>query len=186
MIYESLSCLAKEMNEYLRARLKINEDKIIISGIVNQDGTVAIQGENKVVLLLLNIEREPFAKNYNLSAQQNKVSTGIMNSVSINLYIMFAAYFSNSNYAEALRFISFVIDFLQQKSVFTKQNAPTLDENIEKLMFEIESLSAERLNNIWATIGAKYMPSVVYKMRMITYTGSSITELRPVVSQLDN
>jgi len=184
MIYESLSCVVREMNEHLRAQLKVNEDKVIISALVNQDGSVAIAGENKLVLTLLNIEKETYGKSINTPAHLNKVSSSAANAVNINLLIMFAAYFSSNNYGEALRFISFAISFFQQRNVFTRQNTPSLDGSIEKLVFEIENISSERLNNIWATVGAKYMPSVVYKMRMITFAGSAITELRPVIGEL--
>jgi hypothetical protein len=186
MIYESLSSVAKEMNEYLRVRLKVNEDKVIISGIVNQDGTVAIQGENKVVLTLLNVEKESYGKNISIPAGVSKVSSAPVSVVNINLLIMFSAYFSNNNYGEALRFISFVITFFQQKNVFTNQNTPALDRGIDKLIFEIENMSAERLNNVWATIGGKYMPCVIYKMRMITFAGDAINELRPVIAELNS
>ena len=57
MIYEALSCLTDEINEYFRNKLRINEDKAVLSGIVNQDGTIAIQGENKIVITLVNIEK---------------------------------------------------------------------------------------------------------------------------------
>lgn len=184
MIYESLFCVAKEMNEFMRAQLRINEDKVLISGIVNQDGSVAVQGENKVLLTLLNIEKETYGKNNMLPAQISKVSGAAVNALNINLLIMFSAYFNGNNYAEALRFVAFVISFLQQKNVFTSQNTPGLDAGIEKLVFEIENLSTERLNNTWATIGAKYMPSVYYKMRMVTFSGFAITELRPVIGEL--
>ena len=50
MIYEALSCLVDEINEHFRIRLKVSEDKVSLSAIVNQDGTIAIQGENKVFI----------------------------------------------------------------------------------------------------------------------------------------
>jgi hypothetical protein len=186
MIYESLSCVVREMNEHLRAQFKVNEEKVIISGIVNQDGSVAISGENKLVLTLLNIEKETYGRTSVTPVHMQKVSSPATTSVNLNLLVLFAAYFSSNNYGEALRFLSFAIAFFQQRNVFTVQNTPSLDSSIEKLVFEIENISAERLNNIWATIGAKYMPSVVYKMRMITFAGSSITELRPVIGELNS
>jgi hypothetical protein len=174
------------MNEHLRAQLRVNEDKVIISGLVNQDGSVAIAGENKLVLTLLNIEKEVYGKSVNMPVHLNKVSSSAANAVNINLFIMFSAYFSSNNYGEALRFLSFAISFFQQRNVFTGQNTPSLDGSIEKLVFEMENISTERLNNIWATLGAKYMPSVIYKMRMITFAGSAITELRPVIGELNS
>jgi hypothetical protein len=105
--------------------------------------------------------------------------------LNINLYVLFSAYFSAGNYSEALRFLSFVMGYLQQKNVFNRSNTPQLDSHIVKLVFEIENLSMERMNNVWATIGAKYMPSVLYKMRMLTIDGSVVREYRPVVSGVE-
>lgn len=57
MIYEALTCLFDEMNKYFRNRLKLNEQRVILSSLINQDGTVAIQGENKIVVTLINVEK---------------------------------------------------------------------------------------------------------------------------------
>jgi hypothetical protein len=42
------------------------------------------------------------------------------------------------------------------------------------------------MNNVWAALGAKYMPSVIYKMRMLTIDGSIIREFRPEISGIQN
>ena len=89
--------------------------------------------------------------------------------------VLFSAYFKPGNYTEALRFLSFVIAYFQYKNVFTRANTPQLDAGIDKLIFEMANISPEQLNNIWASLGAKYMPSVVYKMRMVTI--DSVTEI---------
>lgn len=173
MIYEALSCLTDEINVYFRSKLKINEDKAILSGILSADGTLAIREENKVIITLVNVEKETAAGNGSVP------NTALP--LYINLYVLFAAYFSAGNYPESLRFLSFVMGYLQQKSVFNRSNTPQLNSQIVKLMFEMENLSTERMNNIWATLGAKYMPSVLYKMRMLTIDGSTVREYRPVI-----
>jgi hypothetical protein len=183
MIYESLSCLTDEINEHFRNRLKITEDVAILSGIVNQDGTVAIQGENKIIITLVNIEKEITGKNNGARITGGSL-TNQSPSLNINLDILFSAYFKSSNYTEALRFLSFVIAYFQYKNVFTQANTPKLDKGIDKLIFEMATLSPEQLNNIWASLGAKYMPSVIYKMRMLTFDESIIKEFRPVVSNV--
>jgi hypothetical protein len=179
MIYEALTCLTEEINEYFRNKLKVSDERIILSGIVNQDGTVAIQGENKVVLTLINVEKEPVVR---INASSGRLGGSASPPTSINLYILFSAYFSGNNYSEALRFISFIIGFLQEKNVFTSSNTPRLDDSIEKLSVEMETVGSEKLNNIWATLGAKYMPSVLYKMRMLTYDGANVKEYRPLIT----
>lgn len=180
MIYEALTCITEEISEFFRTKLRINEEKIVLSGLINQDGTVAIQGENKVIVTLVNIEKEPAVKG--AAGGAAKTFSNSSTPVSINLYVLFSAYFSSANYPEALRFLSFVIAFLQDKAVFSQSNTPRLDESIEKLSFELESVGSEKMNNIWSTLGAKYMPSALYKIRMLTYDSLSIKEYRPVVS----
>jgi hypothetical protein len=183
MIYETLSCITEVINSHFSRQLHVNEDKVILSGIVNQDGSIAIQGENKVLVTLINIEKEAIGKStpgYNTGMVQAKT----LQPVCINLYVLFSAYFTGNNYAESLRFISFIIAFFQSRNVLTPGNTPSMDTRIDKLVFEMESMGAERLNNVWATLGAKYMPSVVYKMRMLTFDESIISEYRPTASDI--
>ena len=75
--------------------------------------------------------------------------------------------------------------YLQQKNVFNRSNTPQLNSDIVKLVFEMENLSTERMNNVWSTLGAKYMPSVMYKMRMLTIDGSIVREYRPAVNGVE-
>jgi len=180
MIYEALSCLTDEINEYFRNKLRISEDKVVLSGLIGQDGAVAIQGENKIAITLVNIERE----NSGGAVGSSFVSkSGAMH---VNLYVLFSAYFSSNNYPEALRFLSFIIAYFQYKNVFTSSNTPRLDKGIDKLVFEMATITPEQLNNVWGSLGAKYMPSVIYKMRMLTFDESIIKEYRPVVSGIDS
>lgn len=185
MIYDALLCITEEINEYFSAKLKINEDKVVLSGIINQDGTIAAPGENKILLTLINIERENIGKS---NAVRNSMKTGAHTSAAMNihLYVLFSAYFGGNNYAEALRFLSFIISYLQNKSVFTKSNTPKMGDNLEKLIFEMENLPAERLNSVWATLGAKYMPSVCYKVRMLVFDELVIREFRPAIQEITN
>jgi hypothetical protein len=115
-------------------------------------------------------------------------SIGIKKSpeLTVNLYVLFSAYFSNGNYPESLRFISFIIAFFQQKGAFNRVNTPRLDPEIDKLIFEMASISPEQLNNVWGCLGAKYMPSVIYKVRMLTYNNNIIREIRPLVSGVES
>ncbi|MGH2643512.1 MAG: DUF4255 domain-containing protein [Chitinophagaceae bacterium] len=181
MILEALSCVIEDINEHFRNKLKISEEKVILSGIVNQDGTLAVQSENKLLVTLINIENDTYGK----SSREKNSSTVLSSSpsgVNINLYLLFSAYFSSNNYPESLRFLSFIIAYFQNKDVFTRSNTPRMDSRIEKLNFKIENIGMERLNNVWTTLGAKYMPSIIYKMRMLTFDESIVREYRPLIS----
>lgn len=39
---------------------------------------------------------------------------------------------------------------------------------VEELIFDLNTLTMQDLNNMWGILGSKYLPSVMYKMRMIT------------------
>ena len=68
------------------------------------------------------------------------------------------------------------------KPVFTHSNTPALDNKIDKLSFEMMDLSMDALSNLWSSLGAKCMPSVVYKMRMLTFDDTFVREFRPDIS----
>ncbi|WP_316815103.1 DUF4255 domain-containing protein [Pedobacter nyackensis] len=180
MIYACLNCLADEMNAFFKSRLKIHEDKVVVSAIVNQNGSIAVQGENKVLITLVNVVRDTNMKREGLSAAGLSANTA--KPICVQLHLMISCYFSDSNYPEALRFLSFAIGFLQEKNVFDHTNTPRMDKDLEKLIFEMESVEPERLSNIWSVLGAKYMPSVLYKVRLIIYDSNKVSEYRPVVT----
>ena len=81
MIYEVLQTLTDNLNIYFRTKLKIQEDKAELSAIVNQDGSIALQSENKVLVTLLNIEREPFSASGQIVGRQK---------LSLNLLVIFS------------------------------------------------------------------------------------------------
>ena len=96
---------------------------------------------------------------------------------------MVGASFDSKLNKEALKFLSAAISFFQHKKVFTPVDTPSLDSSIDKVIFEIVNLDYKDLSSVFGTLGAKYMPSVMYKMRMVTieedgmdYTAGAITE----------
>jgi hypothetical protein len=184
MIYEAITCLSEELNDFFKLKLSIAEEKVVMSGLMNADGTIAIPGENKIVITLVNLEKETLQK---LPSKAITNIFGNQNSpLQINVYVLFSAYFSSNNYGESLRFISFIMAYFQGKNVFTKSNTPNMDPKLEKLSIEIVDMSMDALSNLWSLLGAKYMPSVLYKIRMLHFDESVVREFRPGVSKVDS
>jgi len=98
---------------------------------------------------------------------------------------MFASYFSGSNYQEGLKFISNTISYLQGQSVFDQQNSPGLDRNINKLVMDIENLDMNDLSNLWGILSGKYLPSVLYKVRMVTVDTNAVKDQVPAITKTD-
>lgn len=175
MIYSVLNTISDRLNSYLKNRFALGEDKVILSNLVNQDGSVAITESDKVVITLVNIQEETVSSR--LNSMEN-----MYRPVNLNLYIMVSSYFIDSNYPEALKFLSAVLSFFQSNCVFNHANTPDLDLNVEKLTFEIVNQDLQNMSHLWGTIGGKYLPSVLYKVRMITIQEGNINSEASVFS----
>ena len=169
MIYEVLQTITDNLNVYFRTKLKIQEDKAELSAIVNQDGTIALQSENKVLVTLFNIERESFSASPGNVGRQK---------LSLNIFVIFSCHFSNSNYSEAIRFLDLIITYFEENYTLEVQN---IYDGNNKIKIEIETFNLEKVQNIWSTIGAKYLPSVIYKLRMIVVDSNNVSSFTPAV-----
>jgi hypothetical protein len=151
---------------------------VIVSSLMDIKGNANMQIENKVCLFLQNIEEEKIAKSGGFQAND-----GMAPPMYINLYLVFAANFPDPNYIESLRYVSMIIEFFQGHSVFDRSNTPMLSSNIDKVTLDYVNLDFNELNNLWSLIGAKYIPSAVYKMRMLTFNQNMIRDDVPGVIQ---
>ena len=171
MIYSALNTISEKLNTHFSNRFSLSEDKMLLSNIVNQDGTVAITETDKVILTLVNLQPEPISG----SAQVASGGAYTNRPVNLNLFVLFSAHFSENNYSEALKFLSAIISYFQVNPAFSRENTPELDPYIEKLTFEIYDTNFQSLSYIWGMLGGKYLPSVVYKIRMVTFHEDVIT-----------
>jgi len=182
MIDSAINHISAELNQHLMRSFRLDEDVVTVSNIVEQDGTVAAHVNNKLVVSLVNIEKDtvPFS-------QKNTTNVGVGRTVItsppiyFNLYLMFASYFGGKNYQEGLKFIANTISFFQSQNVFDQQNSPNLDSGIEKLIMDIENLNINDLSNLWGILSGKYLPSVLYKVRMVTYDSSAVIKQTPTL-----
>ncbi len=75
--------------------------------------------------------------------------------------------------------LSSVIGVFQANTYFTQQKNPDMPRPLEKLTFEIFNLPINELSHIWSGIGAKYVPSIIYKVRTITIKEDLISKEVP-------
>ncbi|MBK8983235.1 MAG: DUF4255 domain-containing protein [Ignavibacteria bacterium] len=166
MIDISFNFVMNEINEYLNAKLNPTPKNIVILADAVKIADSANQ-ENNIFLSLINIEEDRISRNpENFVKVDNRVVYKNPK-VNLNLYCIFVIN-KKDDYFGALRQLSSVIQFFQFKNVFTHENSPSLDPGIDKIIFDLHSLNFEQLNHLWGVLGGKYLPSVMYKMRMIT------------------
>ena len=186
MIHTVMQHIEKELNQYLRIQYQFSENMAMLSNIVEQDGSQIPNADGKLIVTLVNIEKDTSTAvppRTSLKAGEKK-NIKKQSPVHLNLYIMFTANFSGNNYNEGLKILSHTIGFFQKNPVFTRSNVPDLDENIEKLMFSIENLNIKDLSSLWSIISNKYLPSILYKTRLIIISDAVKTRIPKVEKTL--
>ena len=168
MIKEALSFLEKELRNYLSVKLNSGSEEVIKVGnivkILDGDGDTSTNAA-RALISIVNIEEDRLSKSPD---NYRKVDDKIVYKnprIYLNLYLLIAA--KQTDYSEALKVLSFIIQFFQHKSVFDIQNSPLLEPKIERLVLDLHTLNFEQMNHLWGILGGKYVPSVLYKMRVV-------------------
>jgi hypothetical protein len=181
MISSAVGSIVSELNEFIKTRFRLDEDRVVLSNLVNPDGSSALKEENRIVVSIINIQEERLATPGGHSA----ISAGSKQPVYLNLFLLFSTHFNEKLNQESLRFISAVIGFFQSKKVFTPNDTPQLDSSIEKLVMEIYNLDFKDQSSIFSTLGAKYSPSIVYRMRMVAIDEGMMDYSTGLISERD-
>ena len=177
MIDKALRFLTDELNAYLDLQNGVSSggDPIIVLSNVsdNVSGGLAIP-INKLGVSLINIEEEKVFKEQQTNFRNADGEFEQYNpEIKLNLYMLVSANFESENgddkYEQGLKQLSRVISFFQGKNVFTPDNSPALDASLKKLVVELYSYSFEQQYNFWTVLGAKYLPSVLYKVRLLAF-----------------
>ncbi|UTW62270.1 DUF4255 domain-containing protein [bacterium SCSIO 12741] len=182
MIYDALNILRNELNQHIRLRLSTPSDRVMLSGVSSPEGQLPVEFNDKILLSLVNLEHETNRRvNANFVSGGAAMSGRQFPSIQLNLYVMCSAYFNPDNYDESLKFISEAISFFQGKPVFTSENTPDMPESINKITLEVVNLNMQDMSHFWGVVGARYLPSVIYKVRMLNFQDGKIVESLPNV-----
>jgi hypothetical protein len=173
MIDRAFKFLEAEVNAYFDARFGPDTEKWVALGNIakaaenNDGGGGGVGNDNnaRAILGLVNIEEDRISKN-----PENVVRTpgGVFYQnpkIHLNLYALFAV--TISNYPVALQTLSIIIQCFQRNRVFDSSTHPSLDPGIERLTLDLFTINFEQVNHLWSTLGGKYLPSVMYKIRVI-------------------
>jgi len=186
MIFKSLEFLVSEMDSFLRLKgnTQGTDDLITINRIVDEQGKLAIDTDT-ICASVVNIEEERVNRQHmpKVVRHANQTTSYMNPQIDLNIYVLFAANFGT--YTQGLKAISNVISFFQKNYVFTPQNFPSLDENIEKLICELQTLGFEQLSYLWGTLGFSYLPSALYKIRLVSIDENATSRQGSLVNTYD-
>lgn len=172
MIDKVLGFIGTQINNYLHVKMQdpSNAALITVDNIAwndNNTGGSAGGGSaaSNAFITLVNIEEDRISRSQENYVRQAGIVQYRQPKVHLNLYVLFAA--NLSVYTESLKRLSYIIQFFQAQNVFTLQNTPSLPPPIKELIFDLITLGFQDLNNLWGILGSKYLPSVIYKVRLV-------------------
>lgn len=169
MMHEVLDAIQEELQQFLQLKGDMRSgDVVTLGNLVMLDGSSNPDQENSLVMSVINIERDG-------NAQQGGKRNPEMN---INLYVLFAANFSD--YRTGLAYLSAVIGFFQERTVIDHTQFPSLPGSVGKLKAELMSIDWRELSNLWSALGAKYLPSIVIRLRSLNIEEEDV-ELIPLI-----
>ncbi|MFT3795834.1 DUF4255 domain-containing protein [Flavobacterium sp.] len=182
MLMPALQYTKNVLDQYIRNKFSLDESKVILNNVIDSNGSIPKENENKVVLSLINIEREttkPFyVRNQNLpDGSYADVSPAQRFTVDLLLTSNF------DDYADTLRFLNAVIQFFQSNPALDAGAFSNIPEGLPRLEFDIEKLNYNEMQGLWTAMGAKYQPSVVYKMRLLTIQSSQAEGFTPSIER---
>jgi len=170
IIYRAVDFLTTELNQYLRIKFDSPVADFAVAGNVSalQDtaGSGAASLNDRIIVSLINVEEDRISKSPE-NIVRTQTGTIFKNpKVFLNLYVLFAA--NRNTYRETLISLSFVAQFFQYHNVFDRNNSPGMFSQIEKLIPDLITLNFEQLNQVWSILGGRYIPSVLYKIRLVS------------------
>jgi|SRR5437879_8414508 len=182
MLDVAVNFLAKELNAYLLARTGGTFGSALLSRIANDTGKWAIP-DDQIGVALVSVEEERALKS---QLPQTVYADGrhvvLEPELKLNLHLLFAANFKQ--YDQGLRQLSHLLTFFQAHTVFTRERYPGLDPRIEKLGVDLISLTFEQLNQLWAFVGAKQLPSALYRVRLVALQDLEPTAVQPPITTI--
>lgn len=152
------------------------------------DGDEFIEQKSSITLSIVNIQEDKTLKNqsiYQKRAEDNTVDKYAHPAKYLIFSMLFASYnIDQSKYLDGLEKLQTVIDFFQQNNSFFykttganinevitfpdyAQKNDTEKEDYSKITIMSVSLSIDQTNQMWSYLGSRYMPSVLYEMRIL-------------------
>jgi hypothetical protein len=179
MISAALNTIVALINNYISPGH--SDVPLVLDNIsrVNDGDDFTSSMKDKLVLSIVNIEEDRVAKSQEHFIKESNLIKYKNPAIHLNLTVLFAA---THDYDKAIPLLEKIIRFFQIKYVFTPGNTPELQEanevndlNMEKIIFEWVNLNLEQVHQLWTTLGGHYMPSLVFRIKMITIDERVIT-----------
>jgi Pvc16 N-terminal domain len=173
MISKALQFTKEVLDQFLKNRFRLQDSVVLLNKLIESNGNIPTLNQNKVVISLINIEKETLKPFY---GRNQKLGSGnyadINPSERYNLDILVSTNFDD--YSETLRFLNAVMLFFQSNPLIDSTYYSNMPVGVNRLEYDIEKTSYHQMHSLWTAMGAKYQPSVIYKVRLVTIQNAEI------------
>ncbi len=199
MIRTALEFVKKEVEAYMVMREQDPNytvgNVVDLKSIMLPNGNLNITDTTHITVMLVGLDEERReGKRPQYIPADDKHFFRLNPPVELDLFVLFVAH--NKDYETALRDLSDVVSFFQANPCFDASKYPAINASvvtpdekpwqlIERLSFSLHSLTFEQQNNLWAMLGSKYIPSVVYRMRMLTFFETKSNDKAVAITELN-
>jgi hypothetical protein len=161
------------------------------------DGDDFLQEKSSMILSVINIEEDKTLKNQSLYKEYSGNGSTIEKykkpAQNLILSLLFTSYNKDQNkYAEGLDKLEYIIKCLQNNNVYYYDDTTLFEQTevsenqaktLNKIILDLVSLKSDQLNQMWSYLGSRYMPSVLYSMRMIRVQKEENLPTDPVIDK---
>ena len=189
MIGFAMSAIVSSLNAYMEQRVGV-DGLVVLDRLVDEDGKFT-QGDGKICCSMVSMEEERIVKHQMPSGDGLGFGANRNPDILVNLYLLFSVNAGASGsqdrsgkYLQGLHLLSMVVAFFQGKPIFDPQNTPDLHPGLKQVSMELHPLSIENQNHLWAGLGAKYIPSALYKLRLVAIRDEAVVGLAPLITDI--
>ena len=181
MIHLSIGHVVSELNAYLNLRSPgMATERVEAGSLFDLNGQPNNDTRNRVAVQVVNVEENGVYRSLETyRPRPDGPHERIRPPVRVSLYVLFVA--NLDDYDEALKALSHVIAFFQNRYTFEVTGN---GDGSSRVVFELYSMTFEQQNHLWAALGAKYMPSVMYKAAILDIRDMQVEAEVPPVEEI--
>ncbi|WP_420571506.1 Pvc16 family protein [Kordia sp.] len=174
MIEKALQFTGKALNQFVKTKFNLEEDVVKINPIIDQNGNVPLENQNKIIVSLIHVEQDNTQQFYNRNQKlENGNYQRAPRSQRYNLFTLITPNFED--YIEALKFLDTSIQFFQINEMVDATKNAGIPTEIGKLEYEFQKgENYMQMQNLWTALGTKYQPSVIYKIRLVSIASDEV------------
>jgi hypothetical protein len=180
MIHVAVAQVVAELNAYLNLRSPgLTQERVVAGSLFDLTGSLSAKTRDRLVVSVVNVEENRVYHSVETyQTRADGMNERVKPKVRLNVYLLFVG--NLDKYDEALKAISHAIGFFQHRNVF----AVSGNGDSSRVVFELYSMTFEQQNHLWAAIGAKYMPSVMYRAGIVDIRDTQIEAEVPPVEEI--